>query len=134
MKGTHTGAARKIRINEACSGSATEMGYVGQAIERAEDKTAQRQARAGAIDELLASGALDEPGALGRGDDISRELEAMSSDADVEKELAALKSGKEQAALPAASEKSGDGSTAGTEPALDVAAVEEAQPTPTTSV
>ena len=30
------------------------------AIQRAEDKTAQMQARAGAIDELMASGALDD--------------------------------------------------------------------------
>ncbi|MEP6815631.1 MAG: PspA/IM30 family protein, partial [Marmoricola sp.] len=133
IKATYTAAEAQTRINEAFSGISTEMGDVGQAIQRAEDKTAQMQARAGAIDELLASGALDEPGALGRGDDISRELEAMSSDADVEKELAALKSGKEQAALPAASEKSGAGSTAGTEPLLDGAAVEEEQPKPTTS-
>ena len=36
------------------------MGDVGLAIQRAEDKTAQMQARAGAIDELIASGALDD--------------------------------------------------------------------------
>jgi phage shock protein A len=79
------------------------MGDVGQAIQRAEDKTAQMQARAGAIDELLASGALDTPGDLGRGDDISRELEAMSSESDVERELAALKAGSTPEGLPAGS-------------------------------
>ena len=67
------------------------MGDVGLAIERAEDKTAQMQARAGAIDELIASGALDDASWLGRGDDIARELAAMSSQPDVEAELAALK-------------------------------------------
>jgi phage shock protein A len=51
------------------------------------------QARAGAIDELIASGALDDASSLNRGDDISRELEAMSSQSDVESELAALKAG-----------------------------------------
>jgi phage shock protein A len=69
------------------------MGDVGLAVQRAEDKTAQMQARAGAIDELIASGALDDASSLNRGDDISRELDAMSSQADVESELAALKSG-----------------------------------------
>jgi phage shock protein A len=67
------------------------MGDVGMAVQRAEDKTAQMQARAGAIDELIASGALDDASAIGQGDDISRELAAMSSQSDVESELAALK-------------------------------------------
>ena len=70
------------------------MGDVGLAIQRAEDKTAQMQARAGAIDELIASGALDDASSLNAGDDISRELEAMSSQSDVESELARLKAGK----------------------------------------
>lgn len=75
------------------SGIGEEMGDVGMAIQRAEDKTAQMQARAGAIDELIASGALDDASSLNAGDDIGRELEAMSSQADVEAELARLKGG-----------------------------------------
>ena len=55
------------------------MGDVGLAIQRAEDKTAQMQARAGAIDELIASGALDDASPPTPGDDITRELEALSS-------------------------------------------------------
>jgi phage shock protein A len=51
------------------------------------------QARAGAIDELISSGALDDASQVGQGDDIARELEAMSKDSDVEAELAALKAG-----------------------------------------
>ncbi|MDQ6642446.1 MAG: PspA/IM30 family protein [Actinomycetota bacterium] len=126
IKATYTAAEAQTKINEAFSGISTEMGDVGQAIQRAEDKTAQMQARAGAIDELLASGALDEPGALGRSDDISRELEAMSSESDVEQELAALKARKETAALPAAESS--------TQPTLDGATVEgEQQPKPTTA-
>jgi hypothetical protein len=65
------------------------MGDVGMAIQRAEDKTAQMQARAGAIDELMASGALDDVG--GRRDDIQSELDIMSANSDVERELARLK-------------------------------------------
>ena len=42
---------------------------------------------------MIASGALDDASSIDRGDDISRELEAMSSQADVEAELAALKGG-----------------------------------------
>lgn len=93
IKATYTAAEAQTRINEAFSGIGDELGDVGQAIQRAEDKTAQMQARAGAIDELIASGALDDVTAVGGGDDITRELEAMSSQADVEAELAALKAG-----------------------------------------
>src|SRR3712207_930273 len=70
------------------------MGDVGLAVQRAEDKTAQMQARSGAIDELIASGALDDRLSLGGGaDDIDRELAALSSGSDVEAELARLKAG-----------------------------------------
>ena len=60
IKATYTAAEAQTRINEAFSGISEEMGDVGLAIQRAEDKTAQMQARAGAIDELLASGALED--------------------------------------------------------------------------
>ena len=93
IKATYTAAQAQTKINEAFSGISEEMGDVGLAIQRAEDKTAQLQARAGAIDELIASGALDDASSLGQGDDIARELDAMSSQSDVEAELAALKAG-----------------------------------------
>jgi phage shock protein A len=90
IKATYTAAEAQTRINEAFSGISEEMGDVGQAIQRAEDKTAQMQARAGAIDELLASGALDD--ALGgHRDDIQSELDAMSAGSDVESELSRLR-------------------------------------------
>ncbi|MGB0100048.1 MAG: PspA/IM30 family protein, partial [Nocardioides sp.] len=106
IKATYTAAEAQTRINEAMSGIGDEMGDLGAAIERAEDKTAQMQARAGAIDELIASGALDDVSAT-PGDDIARELDAMSSQADVEAELAALRSGSTPQAIDAA-ESGGD--------------------------
>ena len=90
IKATYSAAEAQTRIGEAVSGISEEMGDIGMAMQRAEDKTAQMQARAGAIDELIASGALDDPTTGGQ-DDISRELEAMSSQSDVEAELARLK-------------------------------------------
>ena len=91
IKATYTAAEASTKINEAMSGIGEEMGDVGMAIQRAEDKTAQMQARAGAIDELIASGALDDASSTNNGDDIARELDAMSSKSDVELELARLK-------------------------------------------
>ena len=90
IKATYTAAEAQTRINEAFSGISEEMGDVGMAIQRAEDKTAQMQARAGAIDELMASGALDDA-VGGRRDDIQSELDLMSANSDVERELAMLK-------------------------------------------
>ncbi len=91
IKANYTAAQAQTSINEAMSGIGEEMGDVGLAIQRAEDKTAQMQARAGAIDELIASGALDDASQTSSGDDIARELDAMSSQSDVETELARLK-------------------------------------------
>jgi phage shock protein A len=107
IKATYTAAEAQTRINEAFSGISEEMGDVGMAVQRAEDKTAQMQARAGAIDELISSGALDDASQMGQGDDIARELEAMSSQNDVEAELAALKAGSAPApgAIEAGQEK-----------------------------
>ncbi len=90
IKATYTAAEAQTRINEAFSGISEEMGDVGMAIQRAEDKTAQLQARAGAIDELLASGVLDDPTGSTK-DDITVELERLSSTSDVETELAEMR-------------------------------------------
>jgi phage shock protein A len=90
IKATYTAAQAQTRIGEAFSGISEEMGDVGLAIQRAEDKTAQLQARAGAIDELLASGALDDQSGMHK-DDIQAELDRLSGGTDVELELQRMK-------------------------------------------
>jgi phage shock protein A len=67
------------------------MSDVGLAIQRAEDKTEQMKARAGAIDELMASGALTD--ALGGPppDDIQAELDRMGASHGVDAELERMK-------------------------------------------
>lgn len=105
IKARYTAAEAQSRIGEAVSGISEEMSDVGLAMQRAEDKTAQLQARAGAIDELLASGALDD--ATNGKDDIQLELERVASSSDVEAQLASLRRGlpapAEPRALPSAS-------------------------------
>jgi phage shock protein A len=90
IKATYTAAEAQTRINEAFTGISEEMGDVGLAIQRAEDKTEQMKARAGAIDELMASGALDDM-VGGPRDDIQAELDRMGAGHDVEAELSRLK-------------------------------------------
>ena len=90
IKATYTAAEAQTRINEAFSGISEEMGDVGLAIQRAEDKTAQMQARAGAIDELLASGALEDH-VGGTQDYIQTELDRLGAGSDIDAELARMK-------------------------------------------
>lgn len=91
LKATYSAAEAQTKIGEAVSGISEEMSDIGLAMQRAEDRTAQMQARAGAIDELLASGALDDPTGATK-DDIQAELDRVSADSNVELELARLRS------------------------------------------
>lgn len=90
VKATYTAAEAQTRVGEAFSGISEEMSDVGMAMQRAEDKTAQLQARAGAVDELLASGALEDATGTTR-DDIQAELDQMSSSSQVDEELERLR-------------------------------------------
>src|SRR3954465_9735162 len=72
IKATYSAAQAQTKIGEAFSGISEEMGDVGLAIQPPEEKTQTLQARAGAIDELLASGALDDPTGTAK-DDITLE-------------------------------------------------------------
>jgi phage shock protein A len=99
IKATYTAAEAQTKINEAFSGISEEMGDVGLAIQRAEEKTETMKARAGAIDELLASGALEDYS--GPSDDLQAELDRMgSSGAGVDHELEALKAELGQGETP----------------------------------
>ena len=76
-------------MNESVAGISGTLSDSGAELARAQDKIAQMQARAGALDELLQSGVLEDVG--GNTDDIQKELDQAGADADVESELAALK-------------------------------------------
>jgi phage shock protein A len=91
IKATYTAAEAQTSITEAVTGISGEMGDVGVAVQRAQDKTEQLQARAGALDELLASGALEDATLSAGRDDIQDELEATTAGQDVESELARMK-------------------------------------------
>ncbi|WP_034483356.1 PspA/IM30 family protein [Actinomadura oligospora] len=98
IKATYTAAEAQTKINEAFSGISEEMGDVGLAIQRAEEKTENMKARAGAIDELLASGALED--FSGPRDDIQAELDRMGATTGVDAELEALKAELGQGPAP----------------------------------
>src|SRR5437764_51896 len=58
IKAQYTASQAQVKIGEAATGISEEMADVGLAIQRAQDKTEQMQARAGALDELVTTGAL----------------------------------------------------------------------------
>lgn len=89
IKAQYTAAQAQVRIGAALGGISEEMGDVSLAVQRAENKTDQMRAKAGAIDELVESGVLDD--ITGPQDDIERELAKISASSTVEAELAALK-------------------------------------------
>src|SRR5215216_7099544 len=89
IKAQYSAAEAQVRIGEAATGIGEQMADTGLAIQRAKDKTEQMQARAGAIEELTASGALED--FTGGGDDIDRELAQLGQGAQVDDELAKMK-------------------------------------------
>ncbi|HVB65305.1 MAG TPA: PspA/IM30 family protein [Nitrolancea sp.] len=90
VKAQYSAAEAQVRIGEAVTGLSEEMADVGMAVDRAQEKTEAMQARAGAIDELIASGSLDDVTSSG-GDSIDRELSQISMKESVESQLAALR-------------------------------------------
>lgn len=90
LKAQYTAAEATTAISADAAGISSTLGDSGEALQRAQDKIATMQARAGAMDELLQSGVLEDVG----GDDtdhIQAELDEASRAADVDSELAALK-------------------------------------------
>jgi phage shock protein A len=103
IKAQYSAAEAQVRIGEAATGIGEQMADTGLAIQRAKDKTEQMQARAGAIEELVESGALDDFTSDGT-TKLDRELSQISSQSQVDDELAKMKaeigSGEPQKELP----------------------------------
>ncbi len=100
IKAQYSAAEAQVRIGEAATGISSEMSDVGLAVQRAKDKTESMQARADAIGELTAAGALEDFTAPG--DDIDRQLKEIQKSGQVDDELAKLKAEIGAPAEPAA--------------------------------
>ncbi len=97
LKAQYTAASAESSVNASVAGIGGE-GDPGADIQRAQDKIATMQARAGALDELLQSGVLEDVG--GDTDEIQQELDEAGTAAEVDKQLAALKAEIGPAAKP----------------------------------
>jgi phage shock protein A len=102
IKAQYSAAEAQVKIGEAATGIGEQMADTGLAIQRAREKTEQMQARAGAIEELVESGTLED---FTGGDStaLDRELAQLQTGTQVDQELARLKgelgAGEEQKEL-----------------------------------
>jgi phage shock protein A len=90
IKAQYSAAEAQVKIGEAATGIGEQMADTGLAIQRAQDKTQEMQARAAAVDELIASGTLEDFTTGGQ-TELDRQLGQIASQSQVDTELAALK-------------------------------------------
>ncbi len=102
IKAQYSAAEAQVRISEAATGVGEEMADVGLAMQRAVDKTETMKARASAVEELEAAGTFEDLTQLGSGqDDIDRQLHQLSSQSQVDDELAKMRAELGAGAPPA---------------------------------
>jgi phage shock protein A len=89
IKAQYSAADAQVKIGEAATGIGEHMADIGLAIQRAQDKTQQMQARAAAVDELTSAGALED--FTSQGDDLDRQLAQVTQGSQVDDELAKMK-------------------------------------------
>jgi len=108
IKAQYSAAEAQVKIGEAATGIGEQMADTGLAIQRARDKTEQMQARANAIEELTAAGTLEDFTSGGQ-TQLDRELAQLSSQSEVDSDMARLKaelgSGEETKELPEAADE-----------------------------
>lgn len=106
VKATYTAAQARATVGESVAGLDRDDSELLLAVQRAEDKIANTQARADALEGLMASGALEDPN-VSR-DAIQRELAMAATENEVSLELTRLRGevAAEQRALEEPKDKS----------------------------
>lgn len=93
VKSQYSAAQAQVKINEAITGISQEMTEMHLAMQRAQDKVLNMQARANAMESLIEQGTLGEqifPG-VSSTDTLDRELHQITTEQHVEAQLQALK-------------------------------------------
>jgi phage shock protein A len=93
VEAQYQAAQASVHVSEVATGLSKESAEMNLAMQRAQDKVMQMQSRASAIDSLLDSGAISDQGLLGGGNatDLDHQLAKISSEHNVEEELAAMR-------------------------------------------
>jgi phage shock protein A len=86
----YSAAEAQVRVNEALGNVSQELADLGTAMQKAEERTENMQARALALDELVDGGVLAAP-ATRAADAVDRELSKIDVDRVVDSQLTALR-------------------------------------------
>ena len=94
VKSQYGAAQAQVKITETVTGISKEMGEMNMAMQRAQDRILNMQARASAMDSLIEEGTLGDNGGLlgpGSGDALDRQLQQLSAQQNVDAQLQAMK-------------------------------------------
>jgi phage shock protein A len=91
VKAQYSAAQAQVQMSEATTGVGGQMADVGQAAQRAIEKTEDMKARADAMGELEQAGTLGGPMLGDDEDDVDRQLAQLGDEGGVDAELAKLK-------------------------------------------
>lgn len=89
VKAQYSAAQAQVRINETLSGISDEMGEMNQAMQRAQDKVLNMQARAQASEVFIEEAGV--PALPGEGTTLDRELQKIAAEQNIDAQIRALK-------------------------------------------
>ena len=88
IKAQYSAAEAQVKVTESVTGISEEMADVGMAVQRAEEKTENMNARSQALDELLEAGTLTD---YSGGDELGAEIARAKAKSNVDDMLAKMK-------------------------------------------
>ena len=91
LKAQYSSAQAQVKIKESLTGMTKDAANAGAIVQDAREKIQEMQSKSSAIDELIATGGLTEALEVEHKDVVTRELEKVKLEQDVEAELAKLK-------------------------------------------
>jgi phage shock protein A len=93
IKAQYSASEAQVRISEAATGIGDHMADLGEAMQRAIDKTDDMQARAAAVNELQAAGTFEDLTSIGGPpqDDVDKQLAQIGAQGAVDQELAEMR-------------------------------------------
>ncbi len=89
MKASYAAAKAQVQVTQSLTGVGGELGRVGSAYQRAEDKMLGMRDKADAMDGMIQQGLINDP--LDKRDTVTKQIAQLRSDHAVEDDLEALK-------------------------------------------
>lgn len=91
VKAQYNAAQAQVRVNETLTGMSEEMGEMNLAMQRAQDKVLNMQARADAMETLIEEDNFSAPALPGGESSLDRELHKIAAEQNIDAQLHALK-------------------------------------------